>query len=45
MSNFLLIGLLIGFYIVLRLMLGIAHILIDLIFLCAIGFCVLCLFK
>jgi hypothetical protein len=45
MSVLLIIGLLITLYLVLRLMLGIAHILIDLAFLCGLGFCVLMLLK
>jgi len=45
MSILLIIGLLIGFYLVLRLLLGIAHVMIDLLFLGAIGFFILSLLK
>ena len=45
MSALPLLGLLIGFYLFLRILCGITHILIDLVFLGALGFCVLMLFK
>ena len=45
MSILLIIGLLIGFYLVLRLLLGIAHVIIDLLFLAGLGFCVIELLK
>jgi len=41
----LILGLLIGLYLFLRILCGIAHILIDLVFLGGIGFCALTLLK
>lgn len=45
MSNLLMIGILIGFYCFLRILCGITHILIDLLFLGGIGYGLLSLFR
>ena len=45
MSTLLIIGLLVGFSFFLRLVLGIAHILIELLFLAGLGFCVVMLLN